>query len=233
MAATSEDTIALLRRRPRVLRAGRGRARARGATSRFRGSSYARRGRLPRGRREQHVLRRPQRPRPRRARAPRRPLDHARQLRSGRHLRRAGDVRRRAALGDDRDARGHRGDRDPRRRHAPPAARAPRHRGQAAVIALGRRLRETNERLARQSFQTVQSRVASVLGAARRQAQSEGAGEGDVLVTFTQATSPSWRAPRASRPAASSRCSSAPGSSPRAAGSSIVHDPAALERYVY
>ena len=32
------------------------------------------------------------------------------------------------------------------------------------VIALGRRLREANERLARQSFQTVQSRVAGVLG---------------------------------------------------------------------
>src|SRR5689334_16837571 len=31
------------------------------------------------------------------------------------------------------------------------------------LAALGRRLRETNERLARQSFQTVQSRVASVL----------------------------------------------------------------------
>ena len=32
------------------------------------------------------------------------------------------------------------------------------------LAALGRRLRETNERLTRQSFQTVQSRVASVLG---------------------------------------------------------------------
>src|SRR5271170_2434447 len=31
------------------------------------------------------------------------------------------------------------------------------------VVALGRRLRETNERLSRQSFQTVQSRVAVVL----------------------------------------------------------------------
>src|SRR5437763_15883023 len=31
------------------------------------------------------------------------------------------------------------------------------------IAGLGRRLRETNERLARQSFQTVQSRVASVL----------------------------------------------------------------------
>ena len=37
------------------------------------------------------------------------------------------------------------------------------------VIALGRRLRETNERLSRQSFQTVQSRVAVVLKPARRQ----------------------------------------------------------------
>jgi CRP-like cAMP-binding protein len=39
------------------------------------------------------------------------------------------------------------------------------HRGISArlVIALGRRLRETNERLSRQSFQTVQSRVAVVL----------------------------------------------------------------------
>ena len=36
------------------------------------------------------------------------------------------------------------------------------------VIALGRRLRETNERLSRQSFQTVQSRVAVVLSRARR-----------------------------------------------------------------
>ena len=44
------------------------------------------------------------------------------------------------------------------------------------VIALGRRLREANERLARQSFQTVQSRVAVVLDGLVRQAQSEGAG---------------------------------------------------------
>src|ERR687886_1346796 len=53
------------------------------------------------------------------------------------------------------------------------------------VIALGRRLREANERLARQSFQTVQSRVAGVLGQLVRQAQSEGAAEKDVLVTAT------------------------------------------------
>src|SRR5580704_8237740 len=54
------------------------------------------------------------------------------------------------------------------------------------VIALGRRLRETNERLTRQSFQTVQSRVAVVLS--QLVAQEIGEGEGkDVLVTATQA----------------------------------------------
>jgi CRP/FNR family transcriptional regulator len=49
------------------------------------------------------------------------------------------------------------------------------------VIALGRRLRETNERLSRQSFQTVQSRVAVVLSelvaqelAKEREVQSDG-----------------------------------------------------------
>jgi CRP-like cAMP-binding protein len=55
------------------------------------------------------------------------------------------------------------------------------------VIALGRRLREANERLARQSFQTVQSRVAVVLNDLVRQAQREGAAATDVLVTITQA----------------------------------------------
>src|SRR6059058_2887720 len=55
------------------------------------------------------------------------------------------------------------------------------------VIALGRRLRATNERLASQSFQTVQSRVAAVLAQLVEQARAEGAGDGDVLVTATQA----------------------------------------------
>jgi CRP/FNR family transcriptional regulator len=41
------------------------------------------------------------------------------------------------------------------------------------VVALGRRLRETNERLARQSFQTVQSRVATVLSQLVQQALTE------------------------------------------------------------
>jgi CRP/FNR family transcriptional regulator len=55
------------------------------------------------------------------------------------------------------------------------------------VISLGRRLRETNERLSRQSFQTVQSRVAGVLGQLVEQARQEGAGQRDVLIRITQA----------------------------------------------
>src|SRR5581483_9060916 len=55
------------------------------------------------------------------------------------------------------------------------------------LAALGRRLRETNERLARQSFQTVQSRVASVLVQLVAAARAEGARDNDVLITSTQA----------------------------------------------
>src|SRR3954471_19257488 len=48
------------------------------------------------------------------------------------------------------------------------------------VIALGRPLRAPNERLARQSFQTVQSRVAAVLAQLVEQERSEGAADRDV-----------------------------------------------------
>src|SRR5215216_1866214 len=54
-------------------------------------------------------------------------------------------------------------------------------------ISLGRRLRAANERLARQSFQTVQSRVALVLAQLVDQARAEGAEPTDVLVRATQA----------------------------------------------
>ena len=88
------------------------------------------------------------------------------------------------------------------------------------VIALGRRLRAANERLTRQSFQTVQSRVAAVLDQLVEQAQAEG--EAGAAATCSsrrrRPSSRSSRAPRGSRPAASSPCSSAPGSSARAAG---------------
>ncbi len=55
------------------------------------------------------------------------------------------------------------------------------------VIALGRRLREMNERLSRQSFQTVQSRVAVVLSDLVVQEIAAGKEGTDVLVTATQA----------------------------------------------
>jgi CRP/FNR family transcriptional regulator len=101
------------------------------------------------------------------------------------------------------------------------------------IAALGRRLRETNERLTRQSFQTVQSRVASVLAQLVAAARSEGAGEGDVLITSTQAD--------LAQLAGSSRESASrflavlerAGIITQGRGKLIVHDPAALERYVY
>src|SRR5437588_1329337 len=100
------------------------------------------------------------------------------------------------------------------------------------VIALGRRLRETNERLARQSFQTVQSRVAVVLSQLVEQEQAEDAG-GDVLVTATQAD--------LAQLAGSSRESASrflavlerAGVISQGRGRLVVHDPAALKQYVF
>ena len=101
------------------------------------------------------------------------------------------------------------------------------------VIALGRRLRAANERLTRQSFQTVQSRVAVVLAGLVRQAQSEGAHGRDVLVTITQAD--------IAQLAGSSRESASrflavlerAGVVTQGRGRLTVHDPAALDGYVY
>jgi CRP/FNR family transcriptional regulator, cyclic AMP receptor protein len=101
------------------------------------------------------------------------------------------------------------------------------------VIALGRRLRAANERLARQSFQTVQSRVAAVLAQLVEQARAEGAGEKDVLLTATQA--------ELAQLAGSSRESASrflavlerAGVISQGRGRLTVHDPAALSGYVY
>jgi CRP/FNR family transcriptional regulator len=101
------------------------------------------------------------------------------------------------------------------------------------VIALGRRLRETNERLTRQSFQTVQSRVAAVLAQLVADARAEGAGDGDVLITSTQAD--------LAQLAGSSRESASrflavlerAGIITQGRGRLTVHDASALERYVY
>ncbi len=107
------------------------------------------------------------------------------------------------------------------------------------IQALGRRLRETNERLTRQSFQTVQSRVAGVLAQLVATAKSEQRdGEQatqprDVLITSTQA--------ELAQLAGSSRESASrflavlerEGIITQGRGKLTVHDPQALERYVY
>jgi CRP/FNR family transcriptional regulator, cyclic AMP receptor protein len=101
------------------------------------------------------------------------------------------------------------------------------------VISLGRRLRAANERLARQSFQTVQSRVAAVLAQLVEQARAEGAPDRDVPVVATQAD--------LAKLAGSSRESASrflavlerAGVITQGRGRLTVHDPAALQGYVY
>jgi CRP-like cAMP-binding protein len=101
------------------------------------------------------------------------------------------------------------------------------------VIALGRRLRETNERLARQSFQTVQSRVAAALSELVAQERPDGADGQDVLLTTTQAD--------LAQLAGSSRESASrflavlerAGVISQGRGRLVVHDVRALERYVF
>jgi CRP-like cAMP-binding protein len=101
------------------------------------------------------------------------------------------------------------------------------------VVSLGRRLRAANARIASQSFQTVQSRVATVLTQLVAEAQEEGAGEREVLVVATQAD--------VAKLAGSSRESASrflavlerAGVIEQGRGKLIVHDPSALERYVF
>jgi CRP-like cAMP-binding protein len=101
------------------------------------------------------------------------------------------------------------------------------------IAAIARRLRETNERLARQSFQTVQSRVAAVLAQLVEAARAEGAPDGDVLITVTQA--------EVAQLAGSSRESASrflavlerAGIISQGRGRLVVHDPHALARYVF
>src|SRR3954465_13275943 len=101
------------------------------------------------------------------------------------------------------------------------------------AIALARRLREANERLSRQSFQTVQSRVAGVLIELVEQAQGEGAGPRDVELKVTQAGIAQLAG--SSRESAS-RLLAVPeraGTGTRGRGRIIVPDPEALKRYIF
>jgi len=110
------------------------------------------------------------------------------------------------------------------------------------VTSMGRRLRAANERIARQSFQTVQSRVASVLGTLVEQARKEGTaassgtGTADgekVMVRITQAD--------IAQLAGSSRESASrflavlerAGVVTQGRGRLVIHDSDALGRYVY
>jgi CRP/FNR family transcriptional regulator, cyclic AMP receptor protein len=101
------------------------------------------------------------------------------------------------------------------------------------VIALGRRLREMNERLSRQSFQTVQSRVAVVLGQLVEQQVAQGGDASDVVITATQAD--------LAQLAGSSRESASrflavlerAGVISQGRGRLVVHDPGALSQYVF
>lgn len=103
------------------------------------------------------------------------------------------------------------------------------------VVSLGRRLRDANERLSRQSFQTVQSRVATVLSqlVERARGETDTNGDDDILLVITQSD--------VAQLAGSSRESASrflavlerAGVVTQGRGKITVHDPAALQRYVY
>ncbi|MFL5820813.1 MAG: Crp/Fnr family transcriptional regulator [Solirubrobacteraceae bacterium] len=101
------------------------------------------------------------------------------------------------------------------------------------LSAVTRRVRDTNERLTRQSFQTVQSRVAQVVSSLVVQARGEGATEGDVEIRLTQND--------IAQLAGSARESASrflavlerAGIITQGRGRLTVHDPEALERYVF
>jgi CRP/FNR family transcriptional regulator len=103
----------------------------------------------------------------------------------------------------------------------------------AMLVNLGGRLRAANERITSQSFQTVQSRVATVVAQLVGQAVAEGSAPSDVVIAATQAD--------LARLAGSSRESASrflavlerAGVITQGRGRVTVHDPAALEGYVH
>ncbi len=105
--------------------------------------------------------------------------------------------------------------------------------GVKLIAALAQRLRATNERLARQSFQTVQSRVAAVLVQMVAAAREGGRAEGDVVITLTQ--SDLAKLAGSSRESASRFLATLErsGAITQGRGRLTVHDPDALEGYVY
>ena len=100
-------------------------------------------------------------------------------------------------------------------------------------MSLTRRLRAANERLASQSFQTVQSRVASVIANLVDQAVAEGSSGVDVPITATQADLAMLAG--SSRESASRFLATLEraGVISQGRGRLTVHDPQALRNYVY
>jgi CRP/FNR family cyclic AMP-dependent transcriptional regulator len=101
------------------------------------------------------------------------------------------------------------------------------------LAAFAERLREANERISRQSFQTVASRVAGVLLEQAESLTEDGVGEKDVLIRATRA--------QIAQLAGSSRESVSrflatldrAGLVTCGRGKVVIHDPAALRRYIY
>jgi CRP/FNR family transcriptional regulator, cyclic AMP receptor protein len=101
------------------------------------------------------------------------------------------------------------------------------------LAAFADRLREANERISRQSFQTVASRVAGVLLEQAETLASDGAGERDILIRATRA--------QIAQLAGSSRESVSrflatldrAGLVTCGRGKVVIHDPSALRRYIY
>jgi CRP/FNR family transcriptional regulator len=101
------------------------------------------------------------------------------------------------------------------------------------LSAFADRLKEANERISRQSFQTVASRVAGVLLAHSESLMAEGAGAQNILIRSTRA--------EIAQLAGSSRESVSrflatlerAGLVTCGRGKVVIHDPAALRRYIY
>jgi CRP/FNR family transcriptional regulator len=101
------------------------------------------------------------------------------------------------------------------------------------LAAFAERLKEANERISRQSFQTVASRVAGVLLEQTEQAEAAGGPASDVLIRSTRA--------EIAQLAGSSRESVSrflatlerAGLVTCGRGKVVIHEPAALRRYIY
>jgi CRP/FNR family transcriptional regulator len=101
------------------------------------------------------------------------------------------------------------------------------------LAELAGRLRAANERITRQSFQTVAGRVASVLVGQVEARIKEGVGDRDVLISATQADIAQLAG--SSRESASRFLATLEraGVVSTGRGKVIVHDPAALRNYIY